>query len=308
MCLQRPVARLVQFGVVGAALLAVASAAPAAKDELAVASGRRLATLRASLRADTAIFAGAVRSTLADLRAGRTTDAAAAATYASALTFLIRKADTATDTAAGGFLADVVDALLGDPAGVLAGDGRSIDGFVAGVRSELGRARAAAAGKSRLFARSFVRTAGGTSGMTTVLPDWVFDLPGAPTPTGIVAIGDEPVRLRMITAARLPDGRLIVSACGTAGPAFDGAFDLRLRGAAVDVIPSALSAGGIPVSSSGNGTGGTWSVAAELGDPFHGNVPIRGNRVVQFGTEPFDGGPAGRQPGRLVFATVLGVP
>jgi hypothetical protein len=75
-------------------------------------------------------------------------------------------------------------------------------------------------------------------------------------------------------------------------------------GTHVSAVGSYLSAGGMPVS-----LDGTWSATVKLNDPQQGEAEDAGNRIVEFGVEPFDAGPpAGRQPGRFVHAGVIGVP
>lgn len=291
----------------GCALVASQRSADARPDTLAASSARAVAALRATIRADERLYASAIRTVLADVRAARTTPGAGFVTHATALAFLLQKLDAATDAAAEAFLDDAQSAMAagGDAAlrGAVPGDGGSFDRFEAAVRRELERARSRTGSRARTFARSLATAAGGNSVVRVSLPPWEFGVRSVPTPEGLVGGAEEPLRLRAISGARFFDGRVFVALAGTADPASSGEFDVRLRGATNDRVGPGLDAGGVPVAD-----GGTWSFGGEVGDPFAGEVPLAGNRVVQFGVEPFDAGVGGRQPGRIEHGGVFGLP
>lgn len=289
------------------AVLAAACLRADAADPVASAASRALAGLRSSLRSADGLHARAVRDLTVALRRGTSTPREAFDTHASALALLSQRAAVAADTAASAFLDDVTSAMAAAAdeslRGAVPGAGGALETFAVAVRRDLERVRARADARLRAFGRTFTNAGGGATEFRARLPVWDFDLAAAPSATGTLPAPDAAPSVRTISAARLPDGRLVVAAAGTSGASYSGLFDLRMRGAALVVIPPKLSEGGIDVAETG-----TWSVAAELGDPFAGNVPPPGNRVLQFGTEPFDGGLAGRQPGRLVAAGVFGLP
>jgi hypothetical protein len=302
----RPTAILARALLAFAALTALgAPRASAAQDGIARAAQVRLAKLRSSLRTDRGIYEKTAIRLAADLRGARVGEEDAATGHASALAFLLEKVDRATDEAAGGFLLDVSKEMHAPVTyGANPGDGGSLDQFTESVRAELSRLRGRVMVRARSFTKSFTHYGRGTTAMNALVPPWTFELPGVPTPGGVVSSLDEPPRLRLMCAARLADGRLLVTAAGTADRNYGGAFDLRLRSSEQEVvIPPALSAGGIQMNSTG-----AWTRAVELGDPFHGDVPLQGNRVLHFGIEPFDAGLAGIQPARLVHAGVFLIP
>lgn len=287
-----------------AAAFACASPASAAKqDPVAAAAARALATLRATVRADDALHAAALRDALTALRRGTATPASVFGTHAAALAFLVEKADRAADVADAAFAGDVVAAMseTGDPLlrGAVPGDGGAADAFADAVRRELDRERRRVAARIASFARSFAKEAGGFSSIRTSLRPWDHVSQVAATSEGVVSGGDAPLAVWSATAARFPDSSVAVSVAGVASPAIDGAFDLRMRSAAVEPL-KLLSDGGVAVTSSGS-----WSVGPVT---FAAEPPVSGVRALQFGVEPFDGGLAGRQPSRLLHAGAIAIP
>jgi hypothetical protein len=278
----------------------------AAGDAYARAAQSRLVQIRKALREDRVVFEKATRKLTLDLASSRVGAEIAAAEHQSSLAFFLSKVDATVDLAAAEFVDDV--AVLMDAEvtkGANPGDGGATDRFVEGVRGELTRLRARTQARARSFARAFVKYGRGNTSMNTVLPSWSFDLPAAPAPGGPIASEDAPLELRLITAARLPDGSLVVTAAGNADRSYGGKFDLRIRSSLTEeLIGDPLSEGGLTV-----GATGYWSVATELGDPFRGDVPQPGNRVLHFGVEPSpDIPPAGVQPQRLLRAAVFLLP
>lgn len=287
-------------------LLVLPPGRAAAADPYARAANARLTQLRLAIRKDRAIFESALRKLGADVRADRIGAPAAVEAQQGSLAFFLSKVDASLDQVAADFLDDVAKAMSVEiERGANPGDGGAVDRFTESVRGELTRLRARIQSRSRSFARTFVKFGRGETSMNTVLPSWAFDPPGVPSPGGVIAAEDAPVELRLVTAARLPDGRLLVTAAGNADRSYSGKFDLRIRSAVKeDLVGPALSQGGMPVGATGH-----WSVSIELGDPFRGDVPQPGNRVLHFGVEPSaDIPPAGVQPQRLLRAGTFLLP
>lgn len=301
-------ARLHPASLLPIILVCGASFGARAGDSLSRASSRALTTLRTSIRRASSLHAGGLRTLAADLRAGRTGAQSAFTYHAAALTHLSDEVDRFADEAAAAFLADAAAAMSagGDVAldGAVPGDGGSLDDFQESVRNEVARARSSAVGRVRTVQRAIVRAGGGATRAQTLLPPWTFDLPGVPTASGTVMPGgEETPRVRVITAARFTDGRLFFTAAGTAAPEFGGKFELWLRAPAIDTAGPRFEDGGVEVTDAG-----TWSVSTQLGNPFTGTVPLRGNRVVQFATDPVDMGLAGLQPTRFIAAGAFALP
>jgi hypothetical protein len=241
------------------------------------------------------------------LAAGTKTHEEAALGYGAAFNYFTGSVKKAADEASDAFTADVEDALTGAASeelpGSLAGSGGGLDAFSESMQSALDAARGRALQRARKFAKTLAKGTVRTR-MTVSLPTWTFERRAAPAAPSSFAAADDTVRLLSVIAARLDDGTVVVAASGRAPRSLDGDFDVRLAaGAHVSAVGSFLAAGGMPVA-----LDGTWSAAVTLNDPQQGESEDLGNRLVTFGVEPFDGGPAGRQPGRYVQGGVIGVP
>ena len=283
------------------------SADAKASDPAAEPSQRARATFSTGLRDAESVLASATANLAKALRAGTKTPEAVARDYGAAFVYFAGRVKKLTDEASSTVAAGVSEAIVdaSDPSlrGALAGDGGGLDAFVDSMQSSLDAARGRALRSARRFAKTL--TAGTSRAqMNVVLPSWTFERWPAPSLPGAVPPASDSIRVLAAVSALLDDGHVVVSIGGRAPPSVSGNFDVRLNASLGSVgVGPLLSAGGVPVPSDG-----TWSVVATLNDPNAGEAVAPGNRVIAFGVDPYDGGLAGRQPGRLVHGGVIGLP
>jgi hypothetical protein len=295
--------------VLAATLVAVAGSDASAKSAgaVATASSRARAAFAKSVRDAEGILASAQANLTSALAAGTTPQPDAAVAYGAAFTYFAGAVKKAADQASDAFASDVSAALVaanGDAVpGALAGSGGAGDAFSDAMQASLDAARRRALGRARKFAAALAKN-GVRARMTVSLPPWTFEPRAAPAAPAAFAPADDTIRLLAVIAARLDDGTVVVAAGGRAPRSANGDFDVRAAaGTHISAVGSFLSAGGMPVA-----LDGTWSASVKLNDPTQGESEPSGNRIVEFGVDPFDGGLAGRQPGRYVQGGVIGVP
>jgi hypothetical protein len=274
---------------------------------VADASSAARAAFAKSVHDAEAILASATANLKAALAEGSKTPQEAALGYGVAFTYFTGTVKKAADTASVSFATDVSAAIVAangaDVSGSLAGSGGGLDAFSDAMQSSLDAARGRALARARAFAARLAKS-GVRTQMTVSLPPWTFERRAAPAAPSAFAPADDSIRLLAVIVAKLDDGTVVVAASGRAPRSLDGAFDVRLAAAAhVSAVGSLLSAGGMPVT-----LDGTWSATLKLNDPTQGQSEPPGNRIVEFGVDPFDGGLAGRQPGRYLQGGVIGVP
>jgi hypothetical protein len=289
-----------------AALSANDAAAKGGGAAAAAASSARAAFAK-SVHAAEGILASATASFTSALAAGTKTPQEAALGYGAAFTYFTGTVKKAADTASASFATDVSAAIVAangaDVPGALAGSGGGLDAFSDAMQASLDATRRRALARARAFAARLAKGAVRTQ-MTVSLPPWTFERRAAPASPSAFAPADDTIRLLAVIAAKLDDGTVVVAASGRAPRSANGNFDVRLAaGTHVSAVGSLLSAGGMPVT-----IDGTWSATVKLNDPTQGQSEPAGNRAVEFGVDPFDGGLAGRQPGRYVQGGVIGVP
>jgi hypothetical protein len=254
------------------------------------------------------VLASATANFSGGLRAGTTAPEDAVTGFEGALTFFAGAVKKQADDASSALAVDLSRAIVDadDPtlAGTMSGDGGALDRFADAMQASLDAVRRRALARARRFARTLSHAGTPRQRMTVSLPAWTFVQRVAPSVPAAIEPADDGLELLAVVAARLDDGTVIVGAGGRAAPALSGDFDVRLAGpSGVVGVGSLLSAGGITVTGDG-----TWSAVSVLNDPQEGEAVDAGNRVVAFGVEPFDGGLAGRQPGRYRHAGVIGIP
>src|SRR5262245_22313953 len=248
------------------------------------------------------VLATATANLTRGLRDGTTTPADAVIGFQSAFAFFAggvkKQADDASAALAGDLSAAMVNETDPALAGALAGDGGALDRFADSMQASLDAARRRALARARRFAKALTRAGTIRQRMTVSLPSWTFAHRVAPAVPAAIAPQDDAPALLAVLAVRLDDGTVIVGAGGRAAHSLSGKFDVRLAGGAnVLAVGPLLADGGTTVP-----TDGTWSAVSVLNDPEQGEAVDAGNRVVAFGVEPFDGGPAGQQPGRYQHA------
>jgi hypothetical protein len=297
------------FPVLCVALLALVTSSVSAKgrDPVAVAAANARAQFAADARAAEGVLTSATANLTKALVTGAKSPEEAVNGYSAAFSFFVvtvkKHADEASASMATGASAALVAA--NDPAlrGALAGDGGALDSFSEAMQSALDAARRRALGRARKFGKSLA-SATVRSRMNVSLPPWTFEFRAAPAAPTALAPADDGVRLLSTLATRLDDGKVIVAVAGRAPKSASGEFDVRLVASTdVSALGPFLSAGGVTVPDAG-----TWSAVVTLNDPGQGEGEPQGNRVIEFGVDPFDGGLAGRQPGRYAHGGVIGIP
>jgi hypothetical protein len=294
-----------------AALLLAAFAARDASAKagglVAAASSRARAAFAKSVSDAEGILATATSNLTSALADGSKTQLDAALAYGAAFTYFTGSVKKAADAASDSFAADVSAALVAasgaDVPGSLAGSGGGLDAFGDAMQASLDAVRRRAIAKAHRFGAALARHAVRTE-LTVSLPPWTFEPRAVPAVPSALAPADDTIRLLAAIAARLEDGSVVVAASGRAPRSADGKFDVRLfTGTQVSAVGSLLSAGGMAVT-----LDGTWSATERLNDPTQGEAEPSGNRLVEFGVDPYDAGLAGRQPGRYLQGGVIGVP
>jgi hypothetical protein len=297
------------FPVLAVALLALGLPSVSAKgrDPVAAAAAGARAQFAADVRDAEGILAAATANLTQALVSGAKTPEEAANGFSAAFSFFVvtvkRRADAASASMATGASQAIV--TENDPAlrGALAGDGGALDDFSEAMQSSLDATRRRAIGRARKFGKSLA-SATVRSRLGVSLPPWTFEPRIAPAAPAALAAADDGIRLLSALATRLDDGKVIVAVAGRAPKSASGDFDVRLvAGADVSALGPFLSAGGVTVPDDG-----TWSALVTLNDPGQGEGEAQGNRMIHFGVDPFDGGLAGRQPGRYAHGGVIGIP
>jgi hypothetical protein len=257
--------------------------------------------------AETAFNAGS-SSLVRGLAKGTTTRSGAAALHQAAIlafaTTVAKAANDATnavETAATQAMNDAVDDSL---RGAIVGDGGSLDQFAEYMQTQLENARRYAVPRVNRVTAAIAKGSNHTR-MNVSLPAWSFDRRAAPslgTPLAPLDPIADVITMWVGISTRLDDGSVKVAFAGTAPKSSDGNFGIYLSGGGETRAVGKLSDGGVPVTNDR-----TWTLSATLYTPNAGNPVNPGNRVVQYGVEPFDGGLAGRQPGRFLFGGVIGI-
>ena len=252
----------------------------------------------------TATFNTAVKNLEKGLSAGSAENSAAA--FGEALAFYTAQLKIAGDAAADAFANDVAAAMLSanddDLKGGVSGDGGSADKFAEAIRADLQKLRAKARKRSLKFAKAIEKT-GARVRMRVAFEAWPFQSRPAADGDGAFPVRPEAPALWGAVATRLTDGRVIISAFGSADASLDGQFDVRLEGTLVRALGTFLSERGMDVTPDG-----TWSFTGEVGNPFIGDGLDEGNRQIHFGVDPFDPGLGGPQPSRLVHGGLISIP
>lgn len=303
-------AAAVPAAAVLAAALCVLHAAPPARaggDSLSVAARTaRKSFKRAGKDADRT-FRDAAAILQRGLASGTTSSEQAATGFGDALAFYAASLKTAADDAAAAFAADAGARmeLTGDDAlpGAVAGDGGSYDLVAESLAADLSRFRARAQKRVDRFRRALERDGGPRVEMRVRLETWSVSPRPVPRIGAPFTTWDEPLRLWGVALTRLPDGRVAYSVFGSAAPALDDRFDVRLHGTLVRALGDFLADGGMDVLPDG-----TWRRTGTIGDPFAGDGVESGPRQVVFGVEPEDQGLAGLQPKRHEHAGAISVP
>lgn len=297
------------FPILVLALLAlgVPSADAKGRDPVAAAAAGARAQFAAGVRDAEGILASATANLTKALVTGAKSPEEAVNGFSAAFSFFVVTVKKHTDAASASMATGASQAIVTeqDPAlrGALAGDGGALDAFSEAMQSALDATRRRAIARARKFARSLASVSV-RARLNVNLPPWTFEPRAAPAAPTALAPADDGIRLLSSLATRLDDGKVIVAVAGRAPKSASGNFDVRLvAGTDVSALGSFLSAGGVTVPDDG-----TWSALVTLNDPAQGEGEPQGNRVIQFGVDPFDGGLAGRQPGRYAHGGVIGVP
>lgn len=285
----------------------VPSVSAKGRDPVAAAAADARAQFAAGVRDAEGVLASATANLTKALVTGAKTPEAAVNGYCAAFSYFVVTVEQHADAASASMAAGASQALVteNDPAlrGALAGDGGALDSFSEAMQKSLDAIRRRAIARARKFGKSLA-TATVRSRMNVSLPPWTFELRAAPAAPAALPAADDAIRLLSALATRLDDGKVIVAVAGRAPKSASGNFDVRLvAGTDVSALGPLLSAGGVTVPDAG-----TWSALVTLNDPGQGEGEPQGNRVIEFGVDPFDGGLAGRQPARYAQGGVIGIP
>ncbi len=295
-----------------AAALATATVFNAAPPAEAGRRGDALAgaakTFRKGFKSDAKIaeatFARVAANLAKGVAAGTTSSESAVKDFGTALAFFASSLHEAAADAAEGFAGEAVTAMSvgGDPSlpGAAAGDGGSLDVFAESIRADLAKFRAKTRKRAAKFQKALAKAGGQRRGLRVTFEDWTFTMRPAPDVGGAAKLIPEPVRLWGALATRLNDGRIIVTAFGSAAPEIDDRFDVRLaRGFDVRALGDFLRSGGMDVDATG-----WWSFTDVINDPFGGDTVVAGNAQIHFGVDHDERG----EPQRLVHGGIISIP
>ncbi len=289
-----------------ATVVLVGPAAPSAvarSDALTGARKTILKDFKRQAKEAEKVLANVAAARASDLRKGDIDAAAAASGFGGAVGFFANTLKRLADEAGDAFLeaADQEFGDSGDPElrGSQAGDGGSYDALADALQSEFDKYRGRSRKRAQRFAAVVAKDGGVRVKMHSVFEPWIFERRSIPSIDGARRPGEAAPRLWGLFATTGDDGRTVLTAYGSADPTQDGRFDVRVEFSIQRPIGDLLSEGGMRVS-----LNGTWSDTVE----FVVGQSERDNRAVLFGVEPFDGGLAGQQPGRLVHAGVISIP
>ncbi len=285
--------------------LAHAARSPIARP-IAAATKDAKRTFQAEARTAYATLRTATTSFSGGLRGGDEAVANSVRGYAQALAAYLTTIRVSSEGVAADVATDVAD-ILAEFEGTeekdgLAGGGGALDKFGDQMQLELDRAHKRVVSHTRRFMAAVERATGRDARPTFRINRLTFGPLPAPVESGALATGHRPLALDMYVAVRLQTVGVVIVVAGSAAPEQDGGFDVRLVNPAHVAVGEFLSDGGVSVASNGS-----WVATDTLGTPGGGQAFASGNRTIQFGVEPFDGGLAGTQPGRLVRAGVIGI-
>ena len=297
---------LVATALAAVAALHAASPAEAGRrgDSLASAAKSIRKAFKSDVKAAEAEFAGVVSGLTKGLASGATEVDDAVRGFGNALSFYAANVHQAANEAAVDFAGEATFAMSaeGDPSlpGATAGDGGSFDTFAETMRKDMAKARAKAFKHAGQFQKAIAKSDGARGGARVILEDWTFSRQPAPDVDGASDRLPEPLRLWGAVATRLTDGRIVISAFGSADTERDNEFDVRLaRGFNVRPLGSFRTDGGMDVN--GNGW---WTFTDVVNNPFGGDTIDEGNAVLHFGVGTDDL----VKSERLEHAGVLAIP
>lgn len=303
--MHRPTLFVLAAALATAALLPITEPAQAGRgDSLAGAAKSYRKAFKRDAKEAEKEFADVVGGLTKGLNSGATSAEDAVTRFGNALSFYASKLHTAAADASLGFAGDAVQAMSsdGDPSlpGAAAGDGGSLDSFAESIRGDLAKFRAKAVKRTSKFRKAFDRADDQRGGLRVSFEDWTFTPRPAPDTGGALGLIPEPVRLWGAVAARLQDGRIFVTAFGSAAPERAGTFDVRIVRGTFQVKPIGdyIRDGGMDVNADA-----WWTHTGAINDPFVGDTVSEGNAQIHFGMDP-----AGDEPQRLEHAGLLSIP
>jgi hypothetical protein len=284
------------------------SALAGAPDDLTPTVTQAKKDFAAALKSAETAFNAGTTTQVKGLAKGSVSRPLAAATYQTAiLTFVTTVAKAANDatntveTAATAAMNDAVDDSL---RGTIVGDLGSLDLFQDYMQTQIEGAHRYAAARIAKFCAALAKGSNHTR-MNVALPGWTYERHAAPSlPTTLTPLGpsSDVITMWVGISTRLDDGTVKLAFAGTAPKSSDGNFGIYLSGGGETRAIGKLSDGGIPVKDDR-----TWTLATTLYTPNVDNPVTPGNRIVHYGVEPFDGGLAGRQPGKFMVGGVIGI-